>query len=160
MSDSMSCVSCDFLQVQNFNSSSTPSSLSNGISEDEEHDGSPNPRYILRCFSKVRLWGCKIYYVISSNILHGLILIHDALWSVLLEPIFHHLFIFICRISSSAHFFMKKMNPSISQFCSGPILCPRLGGMISSSYSYLDPFCYDCHLSAQLLLSCWADRPL
>ena len=115
MSDSMSCVSCDFLQVQNFNPSSTPSSLSNGVSEDEEHDGSPNPRYIIRCFSKVRLWGCKIYYVISSNIL-----INDALCytlrSVLVEPIFPRLFFFIVEYRARLTFSWKIWIPNFTQF--------------------------------------------
>ena len=56
MSESISCVSCDFLQVQTFNSSLSPCSLSNGISEDEEHDDSPYTRYIIQ-YGKT---GCRV----------------------------------------------------------------------------------------------------
>ena len=36
--------------------------------------------------------------------------------------------------------------------CSEPILCPRLCGTLSSSYSSLDPFCYDYQLTCLYLV--------
>ena len=66
---SQSCVSCKFLQVRTFNSSLSPRQLSDGVPEDQEHNGNPNARYVvLRWFSKVQLWGFKIYCVISIDI--------------------------------------------------------------------------------------------
>ena len=52
MSDSMSCVSCEFLQVQTFKSSLAPSTTtpSNAVPEDQEPEDSPNTRYILQSF--------------------------------------------------------------------------------------------------------------
>ena len=37
-------------------------------------------------------------------------------------------------------------------YCSEPILCPRLCGTLSSSYSSLDPFCYDYQLTCLYLV--------
>ena len=45
MSESISCISCEFLNVQTFNTSSSPISLLDGVPEDQEQDDSPTTRY-------------------------------------------------------------------------------------------------------------------
>ena len=55
---------------------------------------------------------------------------------------------------------LKRMESKTARkcsYCSEPILCPRLCGTLSSSYSLLDPFCYDYQLTWYMTVSIYID---
>ena len=71
MSESISCISCDFLKVQTFNSSSSPISLLNVVPEDQDQDDSPTTRYTYAHGTlKDQLWGFEFYEVVSNTLIY------------------------------------------------------------------------------------------
>ena len=57
---SQSCVSCKFLQVRTFNSSLSPRQLSDGVPEDQEHNGNPNARYVYKYYAGYQKFNCGV----------------------------------------------------------------------------------------------------
>ena len=66
MSESISCISCEFLNVQTFNTSSSPISLLDGVPDDQEQDDSPTTRYTSTHTHTVplkdQLWGLTNFF--------------------------------------------------------------------------------------------------
>ena len=62
---------------------------------------------------------------------------------------------FVCVSVMYKHYLLPQFRFDVNfkgTYCSEPILCPRLCGTLSSSYSSLDPFCYDYQLTCLYLV--------